>query len=167
MDRVIIYEMDDQWQWERRSPDDEIIAWSYRGYETRALCEDEAFRVNAKPFTAGDSPAHVCAPTTIGGPDHCGICGRTFEQEELNRVADQLWQMQMEGPHPADMAVDVAHLAVMAAAVRCLADEYAVEPGDDDGSLTEARCEQLAFAARDLVRAINTSRTRKPDGWDD
>lgn len=29
---------------------------------------------------------HDCRPSGIGGPDHCGLCGRTYSAEELELV---------------------------------------------------------------------------------
>ncbi len=51
-------------------------------------------KVDGQVLTAGDGwpelivgtvepPPHPCAPHGTGGPDHCGLCGRTFTPKEM------------------------------------------------------------------------------------
>lgn len=34
-----------------------------------------------------EPPPHPCAPRGVGGPEHCDLCGRTFNDNEIERAA--------------------------------------------------------------------------------
>ncbi len=58
-------------------------------------------KVDGQVLTAGDGwpaltlgghvepPPHPCAPHSTGGPDHCGLCGRTWTPREVELAAQE------------------------------------------------------------------------------
>lgn len=64
------------------------------------------------------------------------------------------------------MSLDVATAEnkVIHAALRVLCKDYDFEPGPYSDAEAEYAVEQLALAARDLVKAVDAS-DRKPVGW--
>lgn len=171
-DRLVLY-TDDQGlvRWDRINPDGNVVATSHSGFANRTVCEDEMFRVNAKPYivvvdgkqgSTVDLSGHVCSPGR-SDEDYCCVCGRDFEVEEMDRVAQQLKQIdEFNDDVTAQIQVSQRLSQVVTSTMKLVAAEYS---NLADGAPSDSYEEEVFYAARNLTRAIEATAV-KPAGWD-